>query len=129
MAKLVVSPSVEKSHEKETFVFDQPDSTCDEQAVAPSLTLTAVNKMKIAELKEELTKRGLSKTGKKAELTQRLLQACDLTSSAVASPAMVKPVGEKRKQMTGSGTPNRHQVQKTPLNGPGALGVPQGPQG
>ena len=60
--------------------------------------------MKMPELKAELSKRGLPKSGKKMDLTQRLLQACGLAAAPAAVASPVPAVQTlKRKQEAGSG--------------------------
>ena len=61
-----------------------PDAVKEEAAAEPSLTEAEARKMTVAQLREELMRRGLDKSGLKAVLLERLLRA--LESEAAPKP-------------------------------------------
>ncbi|KAK4535967.1 hypothetical protein CDCA_CDCA06G1992 [Cyanidium caldarium] len=68
----------------ETPPASWPDAVKEEAAVEPSLTQAKARKMTVAQLREELMRRGLDKSGLKAVLLERLLRA--LESEAAPKP-------------------------------------------
>ena len=69
------------------------------------------DKMKVAELKEELESRGLDTSGKKADLIARL-KADEAGSEEAAAPMAVEPASTKRKKGAASAADEPAEVVK-----------------